>query len=64
MQILDTSSGGASRPSNCSNFSNNSNCIIALNNLFGCTKSDKTVANKIENNTNCIINSNMLSTTN
>ena len=64
MQILDTSSGGASRPSNCSNFSNNSNCIIAFNNLFGCTKSDKTVANKIENNTNCVINSNMLSTTN
>ena len=57
--ILDTSSGGKTRPSNCANISNNTNCIIAENILNGCSKSDKESANKIENNTTCIIKYNI-----
>lgn len=47
------------RPSNCSNFSENINCVISMNNLTGCTKSDKKQANKFENNIECIIENNM-----
>ena len=56
---LDTSSGGSTRPTNCSKFSNNSKCIFKDNNLTGCTKGDKNNANLIENNTNCIVNDNI-----
>lgn len=56
---LDTSSGGITRPSNCSNISNNNNCIISENILNGCTKKDKASANKFENNTDCIIINNI-----
>lgn len=48
------------RPSNCTNFTNNKNCIVSLNNLGGCTKKDKTDANKFTNNIDCIIEHNML----
>ena len=46
---LDTSTGGMTRPSNVSNISNNTNCIISENILNGCSKSDKLSANTIEN---------------
>lgn len=55
--ILDT--GGAKRPSNVSNISNNTNCIVSENILNGCTKTDKLLGNKIENNTNCVIANNI-----
>lgn len=58
-ETLDTSNNKATRPSNCSNISNNSNCIISENILNGCTKKDKASANKIENNTDCIIVNNI-----
>lgn len=48
------------RPSNCSNFTNNKNCIVSLNNLAGCTKKDKTNANCFDGNINCIIDNNIL----
>lgn len=57
--IMDTSSGGATRPSNCSNFSNNKECIISNNMLVGCTKSNKLEANKIEDNTDCVVSNNI-----
>lgn len=47
------------RPSNCSYFLNNDNCIISLNNLLGCTKKVATEANKVENNSNSIIVNNI-----
>ena len=56
---LDTSTGGMTRPSNVSNISNNTNCIISENILNGCSKSDKLSANTIENNTNCVIVNNI-----
>lgn len=52
--------GAPERPSNVSCFENNTNCIIASNNLRGCTKSDKVEANKFLDNINCVIESNML----
>ena len=48
------------RPSNCSNFTNNKNCVVSLNNLAGCTKKDKTNANCFDGNINCIIDNNIL----
>ena len=57
--IMDTSSGGATRPTNASNFSNNKECIITDNMLVGCTKSDKLDANKIESNIDCVISNNI-----
>lgn len=48
------------RPSNCSNFTNNKNCIVSLNNLAGCTKSDKVSANHFDGNIDCIIENNIL----
>lgn len=62
--IMDTSSGGITRPTNCSNFSNNRECIITDNMLVGCTKSAKLDANKIENNIDCIITDNIPAITN
>ena len=56
--ILDTGSA-ATRPSNCTNISNNINCVITNNILNGCTKSDKVAANIFENNINCIVYGNM-----
>lgn len=50
---------GAARPTNCTNFTNNTNCIITYNVLNGCTKSDTTDANKMSNNTNCITDNNI-----
>lgn len=59
--VKATSDVGAApeRPTNATNFSENVNCIIALNNLCGCTKKDKNDANKFENNVDCIIKDNM-----
>ena len=56
---LDT---GASpeRPTNCSGFFTNTNCIISLNNFTGCTKSDKNDANKFEGNITSIITNNII----
>ena len=48
------------RPSNCSNFTNNKNCVVSLNNLAGCTKKDKTNGNRFDGNINCIIDNNIL----
>lgn len=48
------------RPTNCTNFVNNINCIVSLNNFTGCTKKDKVQANRFTNNTNSIIEKNML----
>lgn len=61
-QILDTSTGGATRPSNVSNFSNNTNCIYTNNLLTGCSKSNKVAANKVNNNTDCITSNNIPNT--
>lgn len=52
--------GSVDRPTNASNFSDNTNCIIALNNLRGCTKSNKADANLFSNNTDCIFEHNMM----
>ena len=57
--ILDTSSGGATRPSNVSKIQKNTKCIIANNMLTGCTKSDIASANLWEGNTNCVITPNI-----
>ena len=57
--ILDTSSGGTTRPTNCSAFTNNSKCIFKDNNLTGCTKGDKNNANPMDSNVSCIINDNI-----
>lgn len=57
--ILDTSSGGATRPSNASNIANNTQCIISENILTGCTKTDKVAANLLEGNKECVIVNNI-----
>ena len=50
---------GAAKPTNCSYFISNINCIITNNNLYGCTKSNKNDANKFESNIDCVISNNM-----
>lgn len=57
--ISDVSSA-PERPTNCTNFVNNINCIVSLNNFTGCTKKDKVQANRFTNNTNSIIEKNIL----
>lgn len=52
--------GAPERPSNCTNFSYNQNCIIAMNNLMGCTKGDKEDANQRTDNVNCVFEHNMM----
>lgn len=47
------------RPTNCSNFSENVNCVITSNNLYGCTKKDKEDANRFKNNVDCFFENNM-----
>jgi hypothetical protein len=47
------------RPTNCSNFSENVNCVITSNNLYGCTKKDKKDANRFKNNVDCFFENNM-----
>ena len=48
----------AERPSNCSCFIENDNCVISLNNLRGCTCSNKVEANYVRYNINCVITDN------
>lgn len=57
--ILDTGAS-AERPTNCSGFFSNRNCIISLNNFTGCTKGDKADANKFNSNTTCVIENNII----
>ena len=57
--ILDTSSGGATRPSNVSKIQKNTKCIIVNNVFTGCTKSDIASANLWESNTSCVLVNNV-----
>lgn len=57
--ILDTSSGGATRPSNVSKIQGSSQCIITNNILTGCTKTNISDANLWEGNANCVLANNV-----
>lgn len=55
MQILDTDTGGKTRPSNVCQVVNNNHLIFKDNDLLGCTRTNKLEGSISENNTNSII---------